>query len=392
MQGRTVIAIAHRLTTLSGFDRLITLEGGHIVRDVPPEQAGIPLAAQTTAKPPVPSGAVERPTGACGMTAAHRFRSVSSRRASARGACLAGLYSVPPDVVPSLSTWRTCMRIAQIAPLAEAVPPKFYGGTERVVSWLTEELVRQGHDVTLFASGDSVTNATLVAGTEKGLRLQNIGDHTASNLVMLDTVRRRAHEFDIIHCHIDLLQFPMFQDMGDKVVTTMHGRLDLPDFLPVYKAYPHMPLVSISDCQREPMPANVNWLSTVYHGLPAEVCPFVERGGDYLAFLGRISPEKRPRSRDPHRKTGRHQTQDRRQGRQRRSQILRRDDQAVDRRRPVDRVHRRDRRNAEMRLPRQCSRLALPHRLARTVRSRHDRGHVRWDARHRLAQRLGAPK
>jgi glycosyltransferase involved in cell wall biosynthesis len=186
------------------------------------------------------------------------------------------------------------MRIAQIAPLAEAVPPKFYGGTERVVSWLTEELVRQGHDVTLFASGDSVTTATLVPGTEKGLRLQNIGDHTASNLVMLDAVRRRAHEFDIIHCHIDLLQYPMFQDMADKVVSTMHGRLDVADFMPVYKAYPHMPLISISDCQREPMPSNVTWLSTVYHGLPRAVCPFVEKGGDYLAFLGRISPEKRP--------------------------------------------------------------------------------------------------
>jgi glycosyltransferase involved in cell wall biosynthesis len=186
------------------------------------------------------------------------------------------------------------MRIAQIAPLAEAVPPKFYGGTERVVSWLTEELVRQGHDVTLFATGDSVTSATLVPGTEKGLRLQNINDHTASNLVMLDQVRQRADEFDIIHCHIDLLQYPMFQDMPNKVVTTLHGRLDLADFMPVYRAYPHMPLVSISDAQREPMPPNVNWLATIHHGLPSDVCPFKQTGGDYLAFLGRISPEKRP--------------------------------------------------------------------------------------------------
>ena len=186
------------------------------------------------------------------------------------------------------------MRIAQIAPLAEAVPPKLYGGTERVVSWLTEELVRQGHDVTLFASGDSTTNATLVPGCEKGLRLQHIGDHTASNLVMLDNVRQRADEFDIIHCHIDLLQYPMFQDMAHKVVSTMHGRLDVPDFLPVYKAYPHMPMISISDKQREPMPPGMNWLATVYHGLPEQVCPFKPHGGDYLAFLGRISREKRP--------------------------------------------------------------------------------------------------
>ena len=186
------------------------------------------------------------------------------------------------------------MRIAQIAPLAEAVPPKLYGGTERVVWWLTEELVRQGHEVTLFASGDSTTSAMLVAGTETGLRLQGISDHTASNLVMLDGVRRRADEFDIIHSHIDLLHYPMFQDMADKVVTTMHGRLDVPDFMPVYRAYPHMPLISISDSQRQPMPSNVNWLDTVYHGLPEQICPFRQEGGDYLAFLGRISPEKRP--------------------------------------------------------------------------------------------------
>ncbi len=186
------------------------------------------------------------------------------------------------------------MRIAQIAPLAEAVPPKFYGGTERVVSWLTEELVGQGHDVTLFASGDSVTAAKLVAGCERGLRLQNIGDHTASNLVMLDAVRRRADEFDIIHCHIDLLQYPMFQDMAHKMVSTMHGRLDVPDFMPVYRAYPHMPMISISDAQRAPMPPGTNWLSTVYHGLPEHVCPYNPHGGDYLAFLGRISREKRP--------------------------------------------------------------------------------------------------
>jgi len=186
------------------------------------------------------------------------------------------------------------MKIAQIAPLAEAVPPRFYGGTERVVSWLTEELVREGHDITLFAAGGSRTSAKLVEGSESGLRLRGVRDHTASNLVMLDQVRRRADEFDVIHCHIDLLQYPMFQDMAHKMVTTLHGRLDVPDFMPVYRAYPHMPLISISNKQREPMPPGLNWLATVYHGLPADVCPFKPEGGDYLAFLGRISPEKRP--------------------------------------------------------------------------------------------------
>lgn len=186
------------------------------------------------------------------------------------------------------------MRIAQISPLAEAVPPKFYGGTERVVSWLTEELVRLGHDVTLFASGDSFTTANLVPGCEQALRLIGVRDHTASNLVMLDNVRRRADEFDIIHCHIDVLQYPMFQDMPHKLVTTLHGRLDLLDYFPVYNAYPHMPLVSISDSQRRPMPSHVNWLATVHHGLPEQVCPYYAEGGDYLAFLGRISPEKGP--------------------------------------------------------------------------------------------------
>ena len=186
------------------------------------------------------------------------------------------------------------MRIAQVAPLAESVPPKLYGGTERVVAWLTEELVRQGHDVTLFASGDSKTSARLVSGCDTALRLAGIGDHTAYNLVMLDGVRRRAADFDIIHCHIDLLQYPLFQDMPNKLVSTLHGRLDIADFKPIYEAYPHMPLVSISDRQRDPMPQGLNWLATIYHGLPESVCPFQAGAGGYLAFLGRISREKRP--------------------------------------------------------------------------------------------------
>ena len=186
------------------------------------------------------------------------------------------------------------MRIAQVAPLAEAVPPKLYGGTERVVSWLTEELVRQGHQVTLFASGDSKTSATLVPSVLQGLRLAGIRDHTASTLVMLDQVHRRANEFDIIHFHIDLLQFPLFQNLFQKCVTTLHGRPDLPDFHPIFRAFPKMPLVSISDDQRGPMPPSLTWMATIDHGLPATLYRFNQKGGSYLAFLGRIAPEKRP--------------------------------------------------------------------------------------------------
>ena len=186
------------------------------------------------------------------------------------------------------------MRIALVAPLAEAVPPKLYGGTERVVSWLAEEFVRQGHDVTLFASGDSQTSAKLVACAPHGLRLAGFRDHTASNLAMLKEVRKRVDQFDIIHFHIDLLQYPLFDDVAHKCVTTMHGRLDVPDFMPVYHAYPGMPLVSISDHQRSPMPATSNWLATIHHGLGSHICPFDPQPDDYVAFLGRISPEKRP--------------------------------------------------------------------------------------------------
>jgi glycosyltransferase involved in cell wall biosynthesis len=185
------------------------------------------------------------------------------------------------------------MRIAQVAPLAEAVPPNLYGGTERVVSWLTEELVRQGYDVTLFASADSRTSAKLVTCAPTALRLAGFNDHTASLLVMLDQIRRHAAEFDVIHFHIDLLQFPLFKQIFSKCLTTMHGRLDLPDFHPVYRAFPAMPLVSISDSQRKPMPP-VNWRATIHHGLPASLHPLNKRGGDYLVFLGRMSPEKRP--------------------------------------------------------------------------------------------------
>jgi glycosyltransferase involved in cell wall biosynthesis len=188
------------------------------------------------------------------------------------------------------------MKIAQIAPLAESVPPKLYGGTERVVSYLTEELVRQGHDVTLFASGDSRTSAKLIRCSDIALRLNPVvKDPLPYHLVMLEEVRRRADEFDVLHFHIDMLHFPMVQDFADRTVTTLHGRLDLPDLRPLFSAFPDMPVVSISRDQRRPLPRRVNWVGNVYHGLPRGLLPFNrDPAGGYLAFLGRIAPEKRP--------------------------------------------------------------------------------------------------
>jgi glycosyltransferase involved in cell wall biosynthesis len=185
------------------------------------------------------------------------------------------------------------MRIAQVAPLAEAVPPRLYGGTERVISWLTEALVDLGHDVTLFASGDSITSARLIACSETGLRLAGINDHTAHIVVMLDRVLRMADEFDIIHFHVDTIQFPLFRELAGKCLTTLHGRQDLADFWPVYRAFPEMNLVSISDAQRRSI-RHANFIGTVHHGMPPGLIPFSPGGGDYLAFVGRISPEKRP--------------------------------------------------------------------------------------------------
>jgi glycosyltransferase involved in cell wall biosynthesis len=187
------------------------------------------------------------------------------------------------------------MKIAQIAPLAESVPPKLYGGTERVVSWLTEELVAQGHDVTLFASGDSETSARLVPVTAQALRLDpSVRDTLGYHIMLIEEVRRRAHEFDVLHFHIDLLHAPFVRSLGVPTVTTLHGRLDLPDLAPFYRAFPDLPLVSISDHQRLPMPP-VNWARTIHHGLPNKLLPpTLGEPEGYLAFLGRISPEKRP--------------------------------------------------------------------------------------------------
>jgi glycosyltransferase involved in cell wall biosynthesis len=187
------------------------------------------------------------------------------------------------------------MKIAQIAPLAESCPPQLYGGTERIVSFLTEELVRQGHEVTLFASGDSQTSARLVPCAPMALRLNPaIRDPLPYHLAMIEEVRRRADEFDVLHFHIDLLHYPLAAAFADKMVTTLHGRLDLPDLPPFYAHFPHLPVVSISDDQRRPL-SMANWVGTVHHGLPPELLPFnANPDGDYLAFLGRISPEKRP--------------------------------------------------------------------------------------------------
>ena len=186
-----------------------------------------------------------------------------------------------------------CVKIAQIAPLAEAVPPKLYGGTERVVSWLTEALVESGHEVTLFASGDSCTSAKLEPQIERALRLSGTGDPLATQLAMIERVRRRAHEFDVLHFHIDLLQFAICREFAHKSLTTLHGRLDLPDLKPVYRQFPNAALVSISDDQRQHLGVRCNWLDTVHHGLPVDLLR-LSTGGDYLAFLGRMSPEKGP--------------------------------------------------------------------------------------------------
>lgn len=186
------------------------------------------------------------------------------------------------------------MRIAQVAPLYEAVPPLLYGGTERVVSYLTEELVRLGHEVTLFASGDSVTAARLEPMRDRSIRLDpRCRDPLAWHVRMLGEVYRRAGQFDVIHCHTDYLGLPLASFVRTPTVVTLHGRLDIPDIGPVYRAYPEVGLISISDAQREPL-KGVRWLRTVHHGLPRELYVPGDGGGGYLLFLGRISPEKRP--------------------------------------------------------------------------------------------------
>jgi glycosyltransferase involved in cell wall biosynthesis len=187
------------------------------------------------------------------------------------------------------------MRIAQIAPLMESVPPRLYGGTERIVSWLTEELVRQGHDVTLFASGDSMTAANLLPCTTEAIRLsETMTDYLPHTIMMAERAHRLARSFDILHFHVDMFHFPLFRGMENRTLTTLHGRQDIPDLWPFYRAFPDMPLVSISDAQRAPI-ADSTFAGTVLHGLPIDLhAPSYDPRGGYLAFLGRISSEKRP--------------------------------------------------------------------------------------------------
>jgi glycosyltransferase involved in cell wall biosynthesis len=187
------------------------------------------------------------------------------------------------------------MKIAQIAPLMESVPPRLYGGTERIVAYLTDELVRLGHDVTLFASADSITAADLVSCASSYLRLDgHVCDPIPYYMLMLDRVRALAEEFDILHFHIDQFHFPLFRLMASRTVTTLHGRQDCPDLKPLYLGFGEMPLVSISDSQRRPIP-NANFVATVHHGIPMNLHkPTYNPRGGYVAFLGRVSPEKRP--------------------------------------------------------------------------------------------------
>ncbi|MDZ4675965.1 MAG: glycosyltransferase family 4 protein [Oligoflexia bacterium] len=186
------------------------------------------------------------------------------------------------------------MRIAQVSPLFESVPPKLYGGTERVVSYLTEELIRLGHDVTLFASGDSLTAARLVSPCAKAIR--QLGKNDCSlipQLVMLEQLKREKSEYDIAHFHLDYLHYSLLREHDIPSVTTMHSRLDIAQLIPLYQEFSEIPVVSISDAQRIPLPW-LNWKGTVHHGLPTDLYSLYTKPQRYAAFLGRISPEKRP--------------------------------------------------------------------------------------------------
>jgi glycosyltransferase involved in cell wall biosynthesis len=185
------------------------------------------------------------------------------------------------------------MKIAQVAPLIESVPPRLYGGTERIVSYLTEELVRLGHDVTLFASGDSITSAELVPCCTRALRLDStVRDIIRYFMLMIDKVCERANEFDVFHFHIDFFHFPLFRSVAGRTLTTLHGRQDLADLKPFYSRFGEMPLVSVSTHQRKPLPL-ANYAATIHHGIPPDLHRPSFEQGSYLAFLGRISPEKR---------------------------------------------------------------------------------------------------
>lgn len=186
------------------------------------------------------------------------------------------------------------MRIAQVSPLMEAVPPKLYGGTERIVAFLADELAAMGHDVTLFASGDSVTKARLEPVWPCALRLDSsVRDYLAPHIVMMELLARRAEEFDIVHLHVDYLGFPILKRVDVPFLATLHGRLDLPELGRLYEIFDDVPVVSISESQREPLP-QAHYVATVHHGVPERMLLPRFGAGGYLAFLGRISPEKAP--------------------------------------------------------------------------------------------------
>lgn len=185
------------------------------------------------------------------------------------------------------------MRIAQVSPLYESVPPRLYGGTERVVHFLTEELVRQGHEVTLFASKDSSTSARLVSCCDQALRLnENCMDTLSHHVLQMEMVQQMLPVFDIVHYHVDYIHFPLARRAGKPHVTTSHGRMDIPDYRNLFGEFQEMPMISISKAQRQPLPL-AYWVGNVYHGLPDDLYTFHEQAGNYLAFMGRISPEKR---------------------------------------------------------------------------------------------------
>jgi glycosyltransferase involved in cell wall biosynthesis len=200
--------------------------------------------------------------------------------------------AIGPSPHSSRDARRGALRIAQVAPLHESVPPRLYGGTERVVSYLTEELVALGHEVTLFASGDSVTRARLVPTWGRALRLDpERPDPIAAHLLQLERVFREAGDFDVVHFHCDFLHYPLTRRAGIRSLTTLHGRLDVPGLGDLYREFTEIPLVSISDAQRAPLPW-ANWRATVHHGLPRSFAPLHPGPGEYLAVLGRVSPEK----------------------------------------------------------------------------------------------------
>ena len=227
-------------------------------------------------------------------------------------------------VVAPLNVGET-MRIAQIAPLAESVPPKLYGGTERVVSWLTEELVSFGHDVTLFATGDSVTSAQLVPVAPRALRLSRPPpDPAIATAALLEAVADAAPRFDVIHSHLDWVHLPLLRCLRVPFLTTLHGRLDLPNIELMGQRFPNAPFVSVSQSQRTPAP-DMNWLATIHHGLPLTLLPFTDRSEEYLAFLGRHRPRERSRRRHSRRTCSRSSAAHRRQGPTRTNPLFQRD-------------------------------------------------------------------